>query len=80
MSHLVSSIGRIIYACIPPLKSRQQSYKRITNNAASLQTHAFSIFELNFLGSGGTTPTKHRGKPCLQLKLGMKVSIRIDLS
>ena len=35
-----------------------------------LQPHAFAIFDVNFVGTGGSNPSRFRGMPCMTLSLG----------
>lgn len=35
-----------------------------------LQPHAYNSFDINFVGSGGSNPSRFRGMPCMTLFLG----------
>ena len=37
---------------------------------ARLQPHAFAIFDVNFVGTGGSNPSRFRGMPSMTLFLG----------
>ena len=42
-----------------------------------LQPHAYNVFDISFLGSGGSNPSRFRGMPCMTLFLGKVTALPI---
>jgi len=60
---------RRLRSSLQPLR-RGLSASSGTRGPGKYRSHAFQVFDLHFLGSGGAQPSRARGHPCTMMSLG----------
>lgn len=62
-----------------PLCSRVVAGSSTPSPSKPLQPHAFSSFDVSFIGSGSSNPSRFRGMPCMTLVLGKTINLCTSL-
>lgn len=48
----------------------QSGKQTLSPPSRPIQQHAFPSFDITFLGSGGSSPSRYRAMPCMNLVMG----------